>query len=170
VLRTKIVEFVEGGDLGMASGSLPNGRYQRIWFKQTLQPEEVAFDANVFLLKKETAEKLTAPTPVVTPPPEQKLPETQPEVPEDKSGKTAPPTPAVAVIRLSGEVPPEQWNKVGIKLIPKLRSTSGLHIEVVMSGNLDGKSAANFVEEVNQAIGDLGLQGKLGVKCEVAVA
>ena len=32
VLRTKIVEFVEGGDFGMASGSLPGGKYQRVWF------------------------------------------------------------------------------------------------------------------------------------------
>ena len=60
--------------------------------------------------------------------------------------------------------PPGQCNKVGVKLIPKLRSTTGLHIEVVMSGKVDGKSAANFVEEVNQAIGDLGLQTKLDVK------
>jgi hypothetical protein len=27
---------------GMASGSLPNGKYQRVWFKEMLQPEEVA--------------------------------------------------------------------------------------------------------------------------------
>jgi hypothetical protein len=60
-------------------------------------------------------------------------------------------------------VPPEQWNKVGIKLIPKLRSTNGLHIEVVMSGNIEGKNVANFVDEVNQAIVDLGLQAKLNV-------
>ena len=162
VLRRKIVEFVESGDFGMASGLLPNGRYQRVWFKQTLHPEEVAFDANVFLLKKETAEKLTAPAvPVVTPPEDKK--ETQSEEKQDDRGKTGPSLPRVVVIRLSGEVPPEQWNKVGIKLIPKLRSTNELHIEVVMSANVDGKSAANFVEEVNQAISDLGLQAKLNV-------
>ncbi len=49
---------------------------------------------------------------------------------------------------------------------PQLRSTNGLHIEVVMSGSVEGKSATNFVEEVNQAIGDLGLQAKLNVKYE----
>ena len=55
---------------------------------------------------------------------------------------------------------------VGIKLIPKLRSTNGLHIEVAMSGKVDGKGAATFVEELNQAISDLGLQSKLNVKYE----
>jgi hypothetical protein len=39
------------------------------------------------------------------------------------------------------------------------------HRAVVMRGNVDGSSAANFIEEVNQAISDLGLQAKL--KCEV---
>lgn len=168
VLRTKILEFVEGGDFGMASGSLPNGKYQRVWFKQPLQPEEVTFDANVFLLKKETAEKLTAPvpTPAVPPSGDESTPAMPSEPPKGTDGQPSPVPPSVVVIRLSGEVPPEQWNKVGIKLIPKLRSTNGLHIEVVMSGNIDGKSAANFVEEVNQAIIDLGLQAKLNVKYE----
>jgi hypothetical protein len=64
---------------------------------------------------------------------------------------------------LSGEVPPEQWNKIGIKIIPKLRSANGLHIEVVMSGNIDSASAARFLEELDQAINDLGLQTKLNV-------
>ncbi len=166
VLRTKIVLLVEEGEFGMASGLLPNGKYQRVWFKETLQSEEVAFDANVFLLKKETAEKLTAPlpAPVVTPPEDKK--ETQSEEKKDDGGKTGPLPTRVVVIRLSGEVPSEQWNKIGIKLIPKLRSTNGLHIEVVMSGNVDGASAANFLDEVKQAINDLGLQAKLKVSYE----
>jgi hypothetical protein len=69
--KAAIVEFFESGDFGTASASLPNGSYQRISFKQTLQPEEVAFDPNDFLLKKGTAEKRTAPGQVVTSPREQ---------------------------------------------------------------------------------------------------
>jgi hypothetical protein len=46
-------------------------QYQRIWFKQTLQPEKAAFDPNDFLLKKGTAEKRTAPARLVTSPREQ---------------------------------------------------------------------------------------------------
>ena len=123
----------------------------------------MAFDANVFLLKKETVERLTASAPVsVVMPPEDQV---TPEFPPGPTGsETTPVLPTVVVVRLRGEVPPEQCNKVGVKLIPKLRSTTGLHIEVVMSGKVDGKSAANFVEEVNEAIGDLGLQTKLDVK------
>jgi hypothetical protein len=148
--------------------SLSNGKYQRVWFHQSLQPEEVVFDANVFLLKKETAEKLTVPAPAsaVLPSGDESSPASPSGTLKDTNGQPTPVPPSVVIIRLSGEVPPEQWNKVGIKLIPKLRSTNGLHIEVVMSGNVDGASAANFLEEVNQAINDLGLQAKLNVKCE----
>ena len=158
VLRTKIVEFVGNGDFGMASGLLQNGKYQRAWFKQALQPEEVAFDANVFLLKKEAAEKLLAPPPPAVPSGGESSPITPSEPPTGVGGAPIPsPTPDTVVVQLSGEVPPEQWNKVGIKLIPKLRATNSLHIEVVMTANIDGSGATNFVEEVNQAINDLGL-------------
>jgi hypothetical protein len=59
---------------------------------------------------------------------------------------TPPPVSGVATVRLDGEVPPEQWNKLGIKLIPKLRSINGLHIEVVITGNVDVKNAAAFAD------------------------
>jgi hypothetical protein len=104
--------------------------------------------------------------PAVPSPIDETPPATPSEPPKGSTDQPAPLTPSVVVVRLSGEVPPEQWNKVGIKLIPKLRSTNGLHIEVAMSGNVDGKSAANFVEDVNQAINDLGLQAKLNIKYE----
>ena len=59
-------------------------------------------------------------------------------------------------------VPSEQLNKVGIKLIPKLRLAKGLNVEVVMTGNIDGAGAMNFI----QAINDLGLRSKLNVRSE----
>jgi len=160
VLRTKIVEFVESGEFGMASGSLPNGQYQRVWFEEAIQPEEVTFDAYVFLLKKETAARLKAPVPAPPPP--------APPEKQKESGGQPPPLldQKVRIVRLSGEVPPEQWNRIGTKLIPKLRSASNLHVEVNVHGNVEGSNAAAFVEEVEQIIQDLGLQGKLRIISE----
>jgi hypothetical protein len=77
-----------------------------------------------------------------------------------------PPAPGVVTVRLSGEVPLEQWNELGIKLIAKLRSTNGLHIEVVMSAHVDGKSAPGFMDDLRQAISDLNLEAKLSVTHE----
>src|SRR5262249_19718636 len=47
VLRAKVVESVESGEFGLASGSLSDGKYQRVWFRESVPPEEVTFDSNV---------------------------------------------------------------------------------------------------------------------------
>jgi len=169
VLRTKIVEFVESGEFGMASGSLPNGQYQRVWFEETVRPEEVTFDANVFLLKKETAARLKAPAPAPVNPSAPTGAPSPPVLEEPRPNDSQPqplPEQKVRVVRLSGEVPPEQWNRIGTKLIPKLRSASNLFVEVNVSGNVDGPNASAFVEDVEQIIQDLGLQGKLRIISE----
>ena len=61
VLRQKLVEFVESGDFGLASGSKHNGGYERLWFAESVRPEKVAFEADVFLLTKARAQKLRKP-------------------------------------------------------------------------------------------------------------
>lgn len=58
ILRNKIVEFIGKGDFGLASGSKPDGLYERVWFEELISPEEVAFESGVFLLKKEKAKSL----------------------------------------------------------------------------------------------------------------
>jgi hypothetical protein len=58
ILRGKIVEFVSQGDFGLASGRKPDGSYERVWFEELVAPDEVAFDAGVFLLRKNSAKTL----------------------------------------------------------------------------------------------------------------
>jgi hypothetical protein len=70
ILRSKIVEFVGRGDVGLASGAKPGGTYERVWFREAVGPDEVALEADVLLLHEATAEALKAgATPVVEPPP-----------------------------------------------------------------------------------------------------
>ncbi|MCL5942545.1 MAG: DUF499 domain-containing protein [Actinobacteria bacterium] len=57
-LRGKIVEFIERGDFGLASGLKPGGSYERVWFEELISPDEVAFEPGVFLLTKEKARAL----------------------------------------------------------------------------------------------------------------
>jgi hypothetical protein len=162
VLRSKIVESIESGEFGLASGSLPNGKYQRLWFQEPVQPEEVTFDANVFLLRKETAERLTTP-----PPPEESV--VSPTVVVIDGAKVdgvQSHAEGVLVIRLSGEVPPEQWNRLGTKLIPKLRATNNLRVEILLSGSAGAGSARALASELTQIVEELGLQAKLRVSCD----
>ena len=60
VLRRQIVSFVSNGDFGFASGRREDGSFDRLWYAEPLRPEEVAFEANVFLLTKARAEELQA--------------------------------------------------------------------------------------------------------------
>ena len=54
------VEFVVQGDFGLVSGLRPDGIYNRIWYRESMAPEEVSFEADVFLLTKARAQALKA--------------------------------------------------------------------------------------------------------------
>ena len=60
VLRRRIVEFVDAGDFGLASGDKGEGKYGRFWYAEPVGAEEVAFESEVFLLTKAKAEQLRA--------------------------------------------------------------------------------------------------------------
>jgi hypothetical protein len=67
-------------------------------------------------------------------------------------------------LNVRGSIPPEIWNRLGTKLIPKLRSGSELTAQVNFSVTLDGKAVASFEAEVRQILEDLGIQGHLKVE------
>ena len=164
VLKAKIVEFVGKGDFGLASGSKPDGRYERDWFEELVSADEVSFDANVFLLTKAKAKALKnkTKTEVIeteTKPGEQETTITGP-VDEQKPG----PASQTVTLNLRGTIPPEMWNRLGTKLIPKLRSGTELKAEVNFSVSLDGKAVASFESELRQILDDLGLSDKIRIE------
>jgi hypothetical protein len=124
-LRTKIPEFVERGEFGLASGQKPDGTYERLWFNELVPPDEVAFESDVFLIRKAQAQTLKSGV----------KPKSQPESPTQFERPTEPtlltrdaviptsisPQPIARQLRLFGDIPPESWNRLGAKLIPKLR-------------------------------------------------
>jgi hypothetical protein len=158
ILRGKIIEFVGRGDFGLASGPKADGGYERVWFQDLVAPDEVAFEAGVFLLRKVGAEALktgTQPGPVVGPEP-------QPG-PDDVSAPGPAPRPEpvpgaqTQTIRLAGSIPPETWNRLGTKILPKLRSGSDLKIGVDFSVTVNAASATNLASELRQILQELGL-------------
>ncbi|MBC7336796.1 MAG: AAA family ATPase, partial [Clostridia bacterium] len=128
VLRSKIVEFVAKGDFGLASGQKPDGTFERVWFQETITAEEVAFEPRVFLLTKMRAQALKSdirpepapgskpsPSPGPAGPPPGPAPDVEPGQPPAAGGERV-------TLRLVGTVPPELWNRLGTKILPKLRS------------------------------------------------
>jgi hypothetical protein len=155
VLKGKIVEFVTNGELGLASGAKADGTYERLWFDEPVSPDEVSFEASVFLLTKAKARALKTKPLIVEPPPKDKPPE------EEKAEKEKPieePQPGKTTLRLSGTLPPELWNRLGTKLITKLRSGNDLKIELGFSVSIDAKLAGSFESELRQILEDLGIQ------------
>jgi hypothetical protein len=110
ILKSKTVEFVTRGDFGLGSGKKTDGTYERVWFKEMLAPDEVAFEADVFLLQKTTAEapragKSSTPAPTseqapgFAPPPAQE--------PGPTPGLGLEPVASTQTLHLVGIVPPK---------------------------------------------------------------
>jgi hypothetical protein len=166
ILRRKIVEFVSRGDFGLASGRKPDGGYERVLFNEFTDPADVTFESGVFLLLRAKAKTFKAapestlgggaepvPTPEPVPPPG---PGPTPE-PE--------PTPATAAktFRIRGNIPPEVWNRLGTKILPKLRGGSDFKIGIEFSVTIDGQLERAFEADLKQILDDLGLTERVQI-------
>ena len=152
-LRGKIVEFVSRGDFALASGQKPDGRYERVSFNEFVDPADVTFELGVFLLLKAKAKDLAAaPEPNPTPVSEA-IPEPRPE-PEPEPGQ------ATRTFRISGDVPPEVWNRLGTKVLPRLRGGADLKIEIEFSVTVDSGAAHRFETDLRQILADLSLSDR----------
>ena len=179
VLRRRIVELVGKGDFGLASGRGANGRFERVWLAEPVAPEEVAFEADVYLLTKAAAAAGKAP---VVPEPEERRPEpdeagqtgrrpdavTQP--PTDDPRPPIPPAPAPAettdkVLRVHGDIPAEVWNRLGTRLLPKLRGGGGRDLKIGVSFELttSGSDADTVLADLRQILDDVTLGDRVRI-------
>ncbi|MDD3580510.1 MAG: DUF499 domain-containing protein [Desulfobacca sp.] len=167
VLRGKIVEFVSRGDFGLASSLKPDGGYERVLFNEVTDPAEVTFESGVFLLLQAKATALksvpggvpeTGPKPGLAPEPKP-TPKPSPE-PEPEPAPGA----AKRTFRISGDVPPEIWNRLGTRVLPKLRSGSELKIGISFAVTVDERMAHSFENDLKQILDDLGLTGSVNIE------
>ncbi len=158
ILKNKIVEFVGRGELGLASGRRADGSYERVWFHELVAPDEVAFEAGVFLLRKGTAEALKSGVPAPPGPAPAPGPTTStPPAPGPGPGPEPAPGAMAQTLRLVGTVPPEVWNRLGTKILPKLRGGSQLMIGVEFTVTVKADAAGGLAAELRQILQELGL-------------
>ena len=159
--------FVSRGDFGLASGHTEDGEFQRLWYAEPLGAAEVSFDADVFLLTKARAEELKERPPDPIPPQPGTSPGTglAPE-PDPKPGPRPQPRPdsSDTVLQLAGSVPPEVWNRIGIKLLPKLRSGKDLSLGIDLSVTVGTPFAPNLEDGLRQILADLGLSDRVRIR------
>lgn len=162
ILKGKIVEFVSRGDFGLASGGKPDGSYERVWFEELVAPDEVTFESGVLLLRKTKASALKSgipATPTLGPDPEPA------SAPAPATTSTATPTlvpgplpsTSTRTLRLVGNIPPEVWNRLGTRILPKLRSGSELTIGLEFTVTVNNDSAGGLATELRQILQELGL-------------
>ena len=163
-LRGRIVRFVEQGDFGLASGLRADGKYDRMWYKEPVDTEEVAFETDVYLLTPTRAEALQ---PKLEPKP---APPIAPVPPGPKPAPTPPsdqPSPSTqTTVRISGEVPSEVWNRIGITVLPKLKSADAVTLSIDLVGVVESGQSEALESQLKQAIDDLGLGGRVKVASE----
>jgi len=173
-LKQKLAELVEKGELGLGSGQNPDGTFVRCWYREPVSRDEVAFDQGVFLLTKAKSHALRA-KPVKPPEakPEETTSPTAPTsngtTPETTGSGTAQPTtakPSKVTVSLAGQIPSDQWNRVGTKLLPKLRSVGDVAVEIRLAVTVSTGQATGLSGELSQVLADLGLAAALPVKVE----
>ena len=165
ILRRQIAEFISKGEFGLASGAKDDGSYGRLWYAEPVRLEEVAFEASVFLLTKAKAEELKT-TPGSAPQPQPRpAPGPGPE-PEPEPGPGPEPIPGAekTTLRLAGTVPPEVWNRLGTKVLPKLRFGDDLNVGIEFSVSVNSQFAQNMETELQQILNDLGLSDRVRVE------
>lgn len=166
-LRRKIPELVARGEFGLGAGA-KNGGYARLWHAEVLDPDEITFESDVFLLTEGKALALRQkpdgdgdrePAPAD---------DSRPGLfPPSDVGAGAKPADSPAgekrTIRITGAVPPEVWNKLGTSVIPKLRAGGEVTAEISLSVTVAGKAAGNLRDELRQVIEQLNLADRVTV-------
>lgn len=172
VLRGKVCEFVGKGDFGLGSNQRPDGSFDQVWFDEAVDPAEVTFDKDVFLLTKATAKRLSVPaqpappTPGPTPEPPAPGPSPAPGPGPAPEPPVPGPAPSAATVRVSGSIPPELWNRLGTRLLPKLRAGKELEVQVGLAAKFDASAAPAVLAEIRQALEELGAKDQVDCKID----
>ena len=69
-----------------------------------------------------------------------------------------------ALISVSGNIPPEQWNRLGTRLIPKMRAAGALTAVIRLEAEVDPARAAALLTELQQVIDEIGLSRSVRVE------
>ena len=180
VLRRKIVEFVADGDFGFASGAHGDGSFERLWFRELLAHDEVVFENDVYLISARVAKALAlddqsgesdvdetdhgedtgdgeGTTDGGTDEPGGEPDEGSGDGVGDKLG-------GATTLRLVGTVPPEAWNRIGFKVLTKMRAGHDLLIKIDVSATIDRSQAEALVRALRLAVSDLGLKDRIRIR------
>ena len=76
----------------------------------------------------------------------------------------SPTGPTTKTIKLSGNIPAELWNRLGTRVLPKLRTGKDLKIGIDFSVTVEAANANDLQAELKQILTDLGLQDSVDLE------
>ena len=156
------------GEFGLASGAKDDGGFNRLWYEEPVAAEEVAFEENVFLVTKAKAKELKAApedSPQTQPEPAPSLePAPQPEPESGTDSGTESRQSKDNRFGLPAPCRPKVWNRLGTKLLPKLRSGEDLSVGIEFTVCIDSQFAQNMETELRQVLDDLELKDQVKVE------
>ena len=164
VLRRQIAAFVAAGDFGLASGSGIGGGYGRVWFAEPVRQEEIAFEPGVFLLLTKAKAEALCDNPEST-----STAKPQPAVVRERPEPGFVPSPSATAkesrttLRILGTIPAEVWNRLGIRILPKLRPLDDLRVGIELSATVGSTRVQSLEAELTQALRALDLEGRVRV-------
>lgn len=167
VLKGKILESIQEGDFGLASGQQAGGGFSRVWFKEAISADEVVFDGQTYLLLPAVAQALKARrerSASLAPAGQQPAAGVIGAGPEITPAPPITPPAGARRIRLRGSIPPEIWNRVGNKLLPKLRGGASLDISLGFDVEVDAAGFNHLLAEIRQILADLALSDRIQVE------
>ena len=131
-----------------------------MWFDEAVSAEEIGFEAGVFLIRKVTAECLRM-SASGGPASDPKSELGSGPKPDTEAGPASNPdsvaAPGTRTLRLTGNVPPEVWDRLGTKILPKLRNGTELRIGVDFSVTVPAEGASSLMMELRQVLKELDL-------------
>lgn len=150
-LRKAIQAGVAQGDLALAAGLNSDGSFDRIWRDESCPDDAIQFDTQHALVVAATEQERR---PDSLPGAETVHPvETQPV---DSSGP--------AQIAIAGSIPPEQWNRIGTKILARLKSAGFVNISFEITVDCDTSPGEDHVESLRQTLQDLGIADSVSIR------
>jgi hypothetical protein len=70
------------------------------------------------------------------------------------------------LISVTGNIPAEQWNRLGTRLIPKMRAAGKLTAAIRLEAEVDPTRATALSTELQQVIDEIGLSGSIRIERE----
>ncbi|MGH7459906.1 MAG: DUF499 domain-containing protein [Pseudomonas sp.] len=161
-LLEKVPEFVFRGEFGLATGARPDGTFDRVWFEELLPRDEISFDSATFLITRQRAAALRVPA-VPEPVPSREQTSSAPTTPPERPAVPVPAATASARLRVHGQIPPESWNRVGTKLLTKLKQHDALRVSIDLQADVAAAHFQQLVRDLRDSAADIGIDGAITI-------